>query len=46
MNMLTTLGCVVAAVVLFLITIASAAIKIVQEYELRRHLPPGSADRR
>ncbi len=33
MNMLTTLGCVVAAVVLFLITIASAAIKIVQEYE-------------
>lgn len=32
-NVLTTLGCLVAAVVLFLITIASAAIKIVQEYE-------------
>ncbi len=30
---LTTLGCVIAAVVLFLIVIASAAIKIVQEYE-------------
>ncbi|MCX7855356.1 MAG: SPFH domain-containing protein [Anaerolineae bacterium] len=32
-NALTTLGCVVGAVVLFLIVIASAAIKIVQEYE-------------
>jgi len=32
-SVLTTLGCVVAAAVLFLIVIASAAIKIVQEYE-------------
>ncbi len=32
-NVLTTLGCVVGAAVLFLIVIASAAIKIVQEYE-------------
>lgn len=32
-GVLTTLGCVVAVVVLFLVTIASAAIKIVQEYE-------------
>jgi regulator of protease activity HflC (stomatin/prohibitin superfamily) len=32
-SVLTTLGCMVAAAVLFLIVIASAAIKIVQEYE-------------
>ncbi|MBC7227135.1 MAG: SPFH domain-containing protein [Thermoflexales bacterium] len=32
-SVLTTLGCVVGAAVLFLIVIASAAIKIVQEYE-------------
>ncbi len=32
-TLLTTVGCIVAAAVLFLITIASAAIKIVQEYE-------------
>ncbi|MGB9776853.1 MAG: SPFH domain-containing protein [Anaerolineae bacterium] len=32
-SLLTTLGCVVAAAVLFLIVVASAAIKIVQEYE-------------
>ncbi len=32
-GLLTTLGCVVAAAVLFLIVVASAAIKIVQEYE-------------
>ncbi len=32
-NVLTTLGCVVGAAVLFLIVMASAAIKIVQEYE-------------
>jgi regulator of protease activity HflC (stomatin/prohibitin superfamily) len=32
-TLLTTVGCIVAAAVLFLVTIASAAIKIVQEYE-------------
>jgi len=32
-TLLTTAGCIVAAAVLFLIVIASAAIKIVQEYE-------------
>ncbi|MGQ9466094.1 MAG: SPFH domain-containing protein [Anaerolineae bacterium] len=32
-SLLTTLGCIVVAAVLFLIVIASAAIKIVQEYE-------------
>ncbi len=32
-GLLTTLGCMVAAGVLFLIVVASAAIKIVQEYE-------------
>ncbi len=32
-NVLTTLGCMVTALILFLIVIASAAIKIVQEYE-------------